>query len=371
MKDTREFSDVMQLIYGAGLDFMQWPVVLERLANILGASVTAMVRHDLATSAGAMIMVGTDPKFALLYEERFAKLNVFAQRAGNPAPETCITDRMVLPKEEFFRSEFFAGFLEPQNVHSLLNVYLLQDSESMTQRIAFGRPRRAGEWNPEHIDNLRLFAPHLHRAARISQRLEANRFVAESAADTLDSLVQGVFVVDATARPYFVNRCAERLLAAADGIAIDAHGLRASKRGQTSLLRRMIADAASAPAERPASGTISIERPSQKRSLSVLVVPLRTSPGWFLHRRSGAIVFVKDPECGAPIPKVMLKQFFGLTSRETEVALEIIRGGGLQDAADALGVTLSTARSHLQRVFEKTQTHRQAELVRLITGTAL
>ncbi|MFD0325598.1 helix-turn-helix transcriptional regulator [Lysobacter gummosus] len=41
-------------------------------------------------------------------------------------------------------------------------------------------------------------------------------------------------------------------------------------------------------------------------------------------------------------------------------------GHGLQHVANALGVTLSTVRIHLQHVFEKTNTHRQAELVRLL-----
>jgi DNA-binding CsgD family transcriptional regulator len=38
--------------------------------------------------------------------------------------------------------------------------------------------------------------------------------------------------------------------------------------------------------------------------------------------------------------------------------------------ADELRVTLSTARAHLQSVFEKTGTHRQAELVRMLIELA-
>jgi hypothetical protein len=38
----------------------------------------------------------------------------------------------------------------------------------------------------------------------------------------------------------------------------------------------------------------------------------------------------------------------------------------LADVAENLGVTLSTVRTHLQRTFEKTDTRRQSELVRLL-----
>ncbi len=42
-----------------------------------------------------------------------------------------------------------------------------------------------------------------------------------------------------------------------------------------------------------------------------------------------------------------------------------MRGGGLKAAAAARGIAHSTARSYLKSIFEKTGTHRQAELVRL------
>jgi DNA-binding CsgD family transcriptional regulator len=53
------------------------------------------------------------------------------------------------------------------------------------------------------------------------------------------------------------------------------------------------------------------------------------------------------------------------------VAIAIARGVGLQAVADELEISLTTARTHLQHVFEKTSTRRQAELVRLIADGRL
>jgi DNA-binding CsgD family transcriptional regulator len=44
----------------------------------------------------------------------------------------------------------------------------------------------------------------------------------------------------------------------------------------------------------------------------------------------------------------------------------VLKSEGLQSIADRMSITISTVRIHLQRVFDKTQTHRQAELVRLL-----
>ena len=57
---------------------------------------------------------------------------------------------------------------------------------------------------------------------------------------------------------------------------------------------------------------------------------------------------------------------FGLTAAEAVFAAEISRGDGLQAVAERLAIAPTTARTHLTRIFEKTGTRRQAELVRLL-----
>jgi hypothetical protein len=197
MVDSK-FSDTLQLIYAAGLDFKQWPAVLERLAELLGPSMTCLVRHDVATSEGAMVTVRADPEVARRYAEHYAKLNVFAQRAGNRPAGTCMTDRAVLAKEELFKTEFYADFLRPEDVHSILSVYVLPEDGT---RVAFGRPHRFGEWEQEHVDRLSRFAPHLHRAALINLKLGASQLDEMSATEALDRLARGVIIVDAKSRP--------------------------------------------------------------------------------------------------------------------------------------------------------------------------
>jgi DNA-binding CsgD family transcriptional regulator len=81
------------------------------------------------------------------------------------------------------------------------------------------------------------------------------------------------------------------------------------------------------------------------------------------------VVFICDPDRTATTPEARLRKLYGLSRAEAAVAARVLRGVGLQAVADDLGIGLPTVRTHLQRVFEKTQTRRQAELVRLISGT--
>jgi len=54
------------------------------------------------------------------------------------------------------------------------------------------------------------------------------------------------------------------------------------------------------------------------------------------------------------------------TEAEAAVAVEVLKTDGLQAMAGRLGISLATAHTHLAQVFDKTGTHRQAELVRLL-----
>jgi len=98
----------------------------------------------------------------------------------------------------------------------------------------------------------------------------------------------------------------------------------------------------------------------------VLVVPHRSGIHWIDALRPTAILFMTDPEQAAEVRSEWLREDFGLTAAEAGFTREILKADGLRAAADRLGISLTTARTHLARVFDKTGTRRQAELVRLI-----
>jgi DNA-binding CsgD family transcriptional regulator len=98
----------------------------------------------------------------------------------------------------------------------------------------------------------------------------------------------------------------------------------------------------------------------------MLVIPHRARLAWIDIVRPRAILFVTDPEETAVVRRESLRQDFGLTPAEAGFTREVLKADGLQAAADRLGISLTTARTHLAHVFDKTGTRRQAELVRLI-----
>ncbi|MBQ9538030.1 MAG: helix-turn-helix transcriptional regulator [Treponema sp.] len=65
-----------------------------------------------------------------------------------------------------------------------------------------------------------------------------------------------------------------------------------------------------------------------------------------------------------PVPFVP-PVFQKLSKREQEVAVLLLQGKTTQETADALFVSLSTVKTHIQHIYEKTGVRNRAELARL------
>ncbi len=115
------------------------------------------------------------------------------------------------------------------------------------------------------------------------------------------------------------------------------------------------------------TGELALSRPDGKLPLVVETVPVGSSAAPFaLNPATAILLLIKDPEDDHAPAAESLRERYWLIAAEAAMAIHAARGKGLGAAAAALGIAPSTARSHLKRVFEKTNTHRQAELTWLL-----
>jgi DNA-binding CsgD family transcriptional regulator len=80
-----------------------------------------------------------------------------------------------------------------------------------------------------------------------------------------------------------------------------------------------------------------------------------------------AILVLTDLDCKSGLQPDVLAQVFGLSPAETRLGVLIATGISPERAAEQLGLARETVRNELKAVFSKTGTHRQNELVALVS----
>jgi len=206
--------------------------------------------------------------------------------------------------------------------------------------------------------------PWEQRAARGSRRRADVEVLTIAAATTaaLDQLNHGVALIDEACRVRFANRRLRALCRKADGLRLHDHSLTATSAPDARRLNHALKRALTGGP----GATLRLQRPSHKRPLSVIIMPLARETTGSATTAASALILINDPDHYALPPKERLMQAYGLTSAEVEVTRLMLQGRTVSEAAQDLGIQVETARTHLQHVLAKTGTHRQSELMRLL-----
>jgi DNA-binding CsgD family transcriptional regulator len=192
----------------------------------------------------------------------------------------------------------------------------------------------------------------------------AGKAIAAALLEACDWLDYGLLLVDATARIHYANAKAREQLKP-PRLFIEHDRLRAASPEQGFVVSNLIARAARAD-RRQAKGAALCH----VGDLLLQAMPLSTAPP-AAHRAGGGLVavYIVDPRNMGDPDAGQLRVQFGLTTAEATLACEIVKGDGLPESAKRIGISNTTARTHLHRILSKTGTNRQAELVRLVLGS--
>jgi len=89
---------------------------------------------------------------------------------------------------------------------------------------------------------------------------------------------------------------------------------------------------------------------------------------WLFHHSIDQLaIFMADHTSYHDLSHATLIDIYALTRKEAAVAAELCNGGtNLGNVANQLGISISTARSHLKKIFSKTGASNQAELMKMI-----
>jgi DNA-binding CsgD family transcriptional regulator len=365
-------SDLIGTIYDTTLDRALWSDVLRRSAEFVGGSAAAIFSKNPTAGNGFVYYEsGVDPYYRQLYFEKYVDLDpattghYFAD-VGQPI---AIADFM--PYSEFLETRFYKEWVHPQGLVDLVSAVL---DKSVTSAALFGvfRYQRHGIVDDETRRRMRLIVPHIRRAVLIGNVLDLNAAENTAFADTLSGLAAGVFLVDAGARIVFANRSGEIMLDEGNILCQRNRVLTTVDPKVGTTLPDVIALARDGDAAVGANG---------------VAVPLSSPPGepWLAHilpltsgarQHAGivhsavAAVFVHQASLETPSSMETMSKLYRLTPSELRVLAAVSEVGGIAAIAEVVGIAEATVKTHLQRLFAKTGTNRQTDLVKLVATHA-
>jgi DNA-binding CsgD family transcriptional regulator len=371
MTTLEEFSDLVAAIYNAALDPSLWEQTLKQITTVAGGNSGALVVYDRQRGRlPQMFASNIDPVQTRKYVEYYCRLDPLAPIMHRAPAGSIVPCRAVTPEGER-HGEFFNDWVLRSQVGDTIFVNV-SDSADGPCTLAVGRPWSSEPFaTPDVLRLVSLLAPHVQRAMQAQLGFGPLSLIRDGALDLVEHWRYGCVLVSLAGQVLYANRAANEIAAALDGLRLGTSGLRAALVAEDAALQRLIRQACIDTGQGPrGGGRLAISRRSGPKPYAVTVMPVRTSRAPFLNGPAAALVLIVDAGLAAHLPPEDLQKLFDLTPAEAEVAVQVLRGHGLQYVADELRVTLSTVRVHLQRVFEKTGTHRQAELVRLLTELA-
>lgn len=207
-----------------------------------------------------------------------------------------------------------------------------------------------------------IIESHLVQAADC-RRAERRQLAAMAA---LQQSECGVVVVRADHRIVLCNDAAEAILAADSGLSLQADTLRPANYHDTLRFNTAIdciADQARSKGAGRASGVVMLlPRPKQKRPLIAVITPVCSRDAG----DAAAIIYLLSPDQSLARGLGPICASHGLSQVETRLAIHLVSGFTITEAAADMRIKPATARSYLKQIFAKTNTHRQVDLVQLL-----
>lgn len=355
-----EQSTLVDRIYEAAVIPELWPDVCDRLAAAVDGYATCVLG---VAPGGAVRWVSSER-----IEEPLTSYSKSELRFENPRPERSMRlfpfaftrDVDVMTMEEIENDPIYNTFLRPAGVGWSMGSALPEPS-GHTLIFDFMRRTELGPFETKHLDIVNGLKGDLARATLVSSRMIFQQ--ARSIANALSIVGLPAAVVGEGQQVLAMN---EEMEALSPRIRTGAQNRLSLDQSAANTLLQQSFDLLQG-SEGPRVQSLPMAATPDAPAMVLHVLPVRRSAR-DIFSRGLAVVLATPVGPGGPPSIGVLSGLFDLTPGEARVARELASGAGIETVATTLKLSVETVRSYLKRIFLKTGTRRQPELVGLLGG---
>jgi DNA-binding CsgD family transcriptional regulator/PAS domain-containing protein len=361
---AQALSDTIGAIYDCALNPQLWTATCQKIADLCESTAGGICVHDMRHVQNDQLFVfGYEQEFLEKLGQNYAQTPMAA--ADIVAEVGHVSALSVNDLHELLESRFYQQILKPHGLQDIMWFPALRTGNRMASLHA-SRTESEPYYQPLDLNLFRLLSPHVCRALTISDALDIRALRSDMLEKTLDMLTVGVFLMARDGRVVYLNQAAERQVKVGNAIRIVGNRISPTDAAARAALSQAI-DSASRDDSETSGCSLAIPDVEGAGYIATLLPVDRGQRAGILAPFAASVaVFMKDPADAPMMPGEAFARLYKLTGGELRVLMSLAQGLGGKEAADFLGIGEPTMRSHLQRIFAKTNTARQADLLRLL-----
>ena len=355
MRIPTALNTLIHTIYGGVLEGAAWDSFLHALLALYDADY-----------ARVMIVPGSQPGDKVLFHQVSAK------------PEQLIEfSKQWSAYDPFQHISGDTPVIEPDDTDTALahstQTYALginisgDSSPDLLFKLRIARSKDGGNFSAQEQAILGDLVEHIKLALRFFDHMAIQQIERNAFADAINQMLLGTLILDRSGTIVASNRVARDSIAQYKSFDIkDGCLVIADRKANRQLYETLKTIEQKTNDAIRQTVTINL---GQSQSLALMVRPIRPEDAETYPIHAHAVVFISNLQGTPEISSNTLKELFNLTETESKVAAFLANGYTLNEAADALSVSINTAKTHARNIYEKTGVNKQTKFIQLVSNS--
>ncbi len=355
-------TELIDSIYEASFVPELWPSLLDKMADLTegkGGLLLSVRDRILSWTSSDSLEDSTSAYVNEGYFKRCGRRVCMFQKAHSEF----MTENDYWTEEEFESNETYNEFFRPRGLgFSAGTGFLMPTGDAMALFVERNLDRGAMEKN--YVSLLNELRPHLARSAFVSSRLGLKS--ATGASETLSKLGLATVLLDSVGNVIESHNMSDEF---SGHVIWGAHNRFRLKDKQADTLFKEALDTQHQHSDSLVR-SFPLRDDNDQAAVVAHIIPISRSAHDIFTNSYALLVLTPVSSKNVP-PVELVRSMFDFTASEARVARGLTSGQSVEEIATSGNVALSTVRTQLRQVMEKTGCTRQAEVVALMANVSL